>query len=152
MTDPTSSRQVAEALRPLAGAYASLLYTIGVIGTGLLAIPTLSCSAAYAFAELFGWREGMDEKFSSAPAFYMVVGTAMASGVAMDFANLNPVKALYWTAIINGLLAPFLLTGILLAASDRRLMGGQPSSGLGRTTVALTTVFMFAAAVAMFVV
>ena len=100
----------------------------------------------------FGWREGMDEKFSSAPAFYMVVGTAMASGVAMDFANLNPVKALYWTAIINGLLAPFLLTGILLAASDRRLMGGQPSSGLGRVIVALTTVFMFAAAVAMFVV
>jgi Mn2+/Fe2+ NRAMP family transporter len=152
MTDPTSSREVAEALRPLAGAYASLLYTLGMIGTGLLAIPTLSCSAAYAFAELFGWREGMDEKFSSAPAFYMVVGTAMASGVAMDFANLNPVKALYWTAIINGLLAPFLLTGILLAASDRLLMGGQPSSGLGRVTVALTTVFMFAAAVAMFVV
>jgi Mn2+/Fe2+ NRAMP family transporter len=152
VTNPTSSRQVAEALRPLAGPYASLLYTIGVIGTGLLAIPTLSCSAAYAFAELFGWREGMDERLSRAPAFYMVVGTAMASGVAMDFANLNPVKALYWTAIVNGLLAPFLLTGILLVASDRRLMRGQPSSGLGRTTVAVTTVCMFAAAVAMFVV
>jgi Mn2+/Fe2+ NRAMP family transporter len=152
MTDPASSRDVAQALRPLAGPYASLLYTIGVIGTGLLAIPTLSCSAAYAFAELFGWREGMDERFSSAPAFYMVIGTAMASGVAMDFANLNPVKALYWTAIINGLLAPFLLTGILLAASDRKLMRGQPSSRLGRTIVAVTTAFMFAAAVAMFVV
>jgi len=80
------------------------------------------------------------------------VGTAMASGVAMDFANLNPVKALYWTAIINGVLAPFLLTGILLAASDRRLMRGQPSSGLERTTVAITTALMFAAAVAMFAV
>ena len=152
MTNPTSSKQVAEALQPLAGAYASLLYTIGVIGTGLLAIPTLSCSAAYAFAELFGWREGINERLASAPAFYMVVGTSMASGVAMDFANLNPVKALYWTAIINGLLAPFLLTGILLAASDRKLMRGQPSSRLGRATVAVTTVFMFAAAVAMFVV
>jgi len=70
----------------------------------------------------------------------------------MDFANLNPVKALFWTAIVNGLLAPFLLTGILLAASDPSLMRGQPSSGLGRATVAVTTVFMFAAAVAMFVV
>lgn len=151
-TELTTSREVAEALRPLAGRFASLLYTLGIVGTGLLAIPTLSCSAAYAFAELFGWREGMDERFARAPAFYMVVATAMASGVAMDFADLNPVKALYWTAIINGILAPFLLAGILLAASDRRLMGGQPSSGLGRITVAITTGFMFAAAVAMFVV
>jgi len=151
-TEPATSREVAEALRPLAGRFASLLYTLGIVGTGLLAIPTLSCSAAYAFAELFGWRQGIDEHFWGAPAFYMVVGTAMASGIAMDFANLNPVKALFWTAIVNGLLAPFLLTGILLAASDPRLMRGQPSSGLGRATVAVTTVFMFAAAVAMFVV
>ena len=82
----------------------------------------------------------------------MVVGAAMASGIAMDFANLNPVKALYWTAILNGLLAPFLLTGILLAASDSKLMQNQPSSRVGRITVAVTTVFMFMAAVAMFVV
>jgi Mn2+/Fe2+ NRAMP family transporter len=74
----------------------------------------------------------------------------MASGVAMDFINVNPVKALYWTAVINGLLAPFLLTGILLVASDRKLMRGQASSGLGRLTVAVTTVAMFGAAVAMF--
>jgi Mn2+/Fe2+ NRAMP family transporter len=70
----------------------------------------------------------------------------------MDFANVNPVKTLYWTAIINGLLAPFLLTGILLVASDRKLMQNQPSSHLGQITVGLTTVFMFVAAVAMFVV
>jgi Mn2+/Fe2+ NRAMP family transporter len=82
----------------------------------------------------------------------MVVGTSMTAGVAMDFANLNPVKALYWAAIINGLLAPFLLTGILLVASDRKLMRNQPSSRLGRITVGVTTAFMFAAAVAMFVV
>jgi Mn2+/Fe2+ NRAMP family transporter len=151
-TEPTTSREVAQALEPLAGRFAALLYTVGIVGTGLLAIPTLSCSAAYAFAELFGWREGIDQRFSAAPAFYMVVGTAIASGIAMDFANLNPVKALYWTAILNGLLAPFLLTGILLAASDRKLMRGQPSPPLGRAVVAVTTVCMFAAAVAMFVV
>jgi Mn2+/Fe2+ NRAMP family transporter len=152
VTQPTTSREVAEALRPVAGRFATLLYTVGIVGTGLLAIPTLSGSAAYAFAELFGWQQGMDEHFSHAPAFYMVVGTAMASGVAMDFANLNPVKALYWTAILNGLLAPFLLAGILLAASDRKLMNNQPSSRTGRITVGITTAFMFVAAVAMFVV
>jgi Mn2+/Fe2+ NRAMP family transporter len=151
-TDLSTSREVAEALRPLAGNLATLLYTLGIVGTGLLAIPTLSGSAAYAFAELFGWRQGIDSHFWRAPAFYMVVGTAMAAGVAMDFANVNPVKALYWSAIINGLLAPFLLTGILLVASDRKLMQHQPSSPMGRITVGLTTVFMFAAAIAMFVV
>jgi NRAMP (natural resistance-associated macrophage protein)-like metal ion transporter len=151
-TELTTSREVAEALRPLAGRFATLLYTLGIVGTGLLAIPTLSGSAAYAFAELFGWRQGIDARFAHAPAFYMVVGTSMASGVAMDFANLNPVKALYWTAILNGLLAPFLLAGILVVASDRALMRNQPSSRASRITVALTTVFMAVAAVAMFVV
>jgi Mn2+/Fe2+ NRAMP family transporter len=152
ITELETSKQVAEALRPLAGRFATLLYTLGLVGTGLLAIPTLSGSAAYAFAEVFGWRQGIDEHFSHAPAFYMVVASAMASGVALDFANVNPVKALYWTAIINGLLAPFLLTGILLAASDRKLMRGQPSSRLGRVTVGVTAALMFGAAVAMFVV
>jgi Mn2+/Fe2+ NRAMP family transporter len=151
-TELSTSREVAQALQPLAGNFATLLYTLGVIGTGLLAIPTLSGSAAYAFAELFGWRQGIDVHFRGAPAFYMVVATAMAAGIAMDFANVNPVKALYWSAILNGLLAPFLLTGILLVATDRKLMQGQPSSRLGRVTVGVTTVFMFAAAVAMFVV
>jgi len=152
ITEPGTSREVAEALRPLAGRFATLLYTLGIVGTGLLAIPTLSGSAAYALAELFGWRQGMDEHFSRAPAFYMVVTTAMASGVAMDFANVNPVKALYWSAVINGLLAPFLLAGILLVASDRTLMLQQPSSALGRLTVGATTVLMVVAAIAMFVV
>jgi Mn2+/Fe2+ NRAMP family transporter len=152
LTELTTSRDVAEALRPLAGRFATLLYTLGIVGTGLLAIPTLSGSAAYAFAELFGWRQGIDVRFTRAPAFYMVVGTSMASGVAMDFANLNPVKTLYWTAILNGLLAPFLLAGILAVASDRVLMRHQPSSRASRITVALTTAFMAVAAVAMFVV
>ena len=75
----------------------------------------------------------------------------MAAGVAFDFANLNPIKALYWTAVINGVLAPFLLTGILIVASDRRLMQGQPSSRLGRTVVCITTVAMFVAIIGMIV-
>jgi Mn2+/Fe2+ NRAMP family transporter len=147
-----TSADVAAALRPLAGRSAMLLYTIGIVGTGLLAIPTLAGSAAYAFAETFDWKQGIDERFGRAHAFYAVIGVSIAIGVAMDFAGIGAVKALYWTAVINGLLAPFLLIGILHAATDRKLMNGQPSSLLGRVVVGATTVAMFAAGIAMFVV
>jgi NRAMP (natural resistance-associated macrophage protein)-like metal ion transporter len=149
MTGLGTSREIAQALEPIAGRFAALLYTIGIIGTGVLAIPTLSCSAAYAFAEVFGWREGIDERFRGAPAFYMVVGMSMAFGAGMDFADINPVQALYWSAVLNGLLAPFLLAGILLLASDRTLMHGQPSSIASRVTVGATTLAMLGAAVLM---
>ena len=145
-----TSRDVAMALQPLAGRLATLLYTVGLVGTGALAIPTLAGSAAYAFAELFGWRQGIDERFRRARAFYAVLAASVGAGVMMDFVNVNAVRALYWTAVINGLLAPFLLTGILLVASDRRVMQGQPSSRLGRTVVGATTIAMFAAAIALF--
>ena len=151
-TQLATSADVAAALRPLAGRFAMLLYTIGILGTGLLAIPTLAGSAAYAFAETFKWRQGIDEKFARARAFYAVIGVSITMGVAMDFIGISAVKALYWTAVINGLLTPFLLIGILHAASDRKLMRGQPSSWLARLVVGVTTVAMFAAAVAMFVV
>ena len=141
---------MARALEPLAGHRATLLYTVGLVGTGALAIPTLAGSAAYAFAELFGWREGIDERFRGAPAFYAVLVASLAAGAAMDFANVNAVAALYWTAVLNGLLAPFLLVGILLVASDPRVMQGQTSSRLGRAVVGVTTATMFAAAVAFF--
>jgi Mn2+/Fe2+ NRAMP family transporter len=146
-----TSRQAAEALKPLAGSLAYTLYTVGLIGVGLLAIPTLTGSAAYAFAETFKWRQGLDEKFKGASAFYMVVIFATALGIAMDFLNVNPVKALFWTAIINGLLAPPLMVGVLMIACDRTLMKGQPSSMLSRVVVAAITLAMFVAAFAMFV-
>ena len=148
---PRSSRDVAQALQPLAGRFSALLYTLGLVGTGLLAIPTLSGSAAYAFAEAFGWEQGIDARFTQARAFYGVVVLSMVIGALMDFFNINPVLSLYWSAVLNGLLAPFLLVGILLVASDRAIMKGQPSSRLGITMVAVTTALMFAAGVAMFV-
>ncbi len=151
MTRIETSRDVAEALRPLAGRFAELLYTAGLIGVGLLAIPTLSGSAAYAFAETFGWRQGLDKKLGSARYFYGVVILSTAAGIALDFADFNPVKALYWTAVINGLLAPFLLLGILAVACDSRCMQGQPSSMLGRAAVGAAALLMFAAAIGMFV-
>jgi NRAMP (natural resistance-associated macrophage protein)-like metal ion transporter len=151
MKDIETSKQAAEALKPLAGSLAYTLYTVGLIGVGLLAIPTLTGSAAYAFAETFKWREGLDERVEGARYFYGVVILSTVLGIAMDFLDVNPVKALFWTAIINGLLAPFLLTGILMAASDRKLMNGQPSSMISRVAVAAITLVMFGAGIAMFV-
>jgi NRAMP (natural resistance-associated macrophage protein)-like metal ion transporter len=151
LTKLETSREVAASLTPLAGRFASLLYTVGLLGTGALAIPTLAGAGAYAFAEIFRWRQGMDEPYYRAPGFYAAFICSVTLGIALDFADVNPVSALYWTAVINGVLAPFLLVGILLAASDRTLMHGQPSPMAGRVVVGLTTVIMFAAAIGMFV-
>jgi NRAMP (natural resistance-associated macrophage protein)-like metal ion transporter len=150
-TNIETTKQAAEALLPLAGKFAYLLFTVGIIGVGFLAIPTLAGSAAYAFAETFGWRQGLDSRFTAARAFYGVVILSTLMGVALDFAGVNPVKALYWTAIINGLLAPFLLIGVWLVASDRKIMQNQPSSRLGLASVGFTTLLMFAAAIGMFI-
>ena len=150
ITNVETSKDVAAALEPIAGRFSSLLYTIGILGTGALAIPTLAGSAAYALAETFDWHQGIDEQYNDARAFYAVVIVSFLIGAAMDFANVNAVKALYWSAVLNGLLAPFLLLGVLLVASDRVIMQGQPSSVLGRVTVGVTTLAMIGAAVAMF--
>jgi Mn2+/Fe2+ NRAMP family transporter len=152
ITHIETTRQAAEALRPLAGKFAATLFTVGIVGVGFLATPTLAGSTAYAFAETFRWRQGLSKKLKQARAFYTLILLSTGVGVALDFAGINPVKALYWTAVINGLLAPFLLVAILLVASDKKLMQGQPSSRLGWSVVAITTVAMFAAGVAMFVV
>jgi NRAMP (natural resistance-associated macrophage protein)-like metal ion transporter len=151
MTRIETSRQAAEALRPLAGTFAYFLYAAGLIGVGLLAVPTLSGSAAYAFAETFNWRQGLDEKLAGAPAFYIVVIFSICLGIAMDFLKVNPVTALFWTAVINGVLAPFLLAGILFVASDKRIMRHQPASLLSRIVVGIALLAMFVAAIAMFV-
>ncbi len=150
VTHIENSRQAAEALAPLAGKFATSLYTLGLIGVGLLAIPTLSGSAAYAFAETFDWTFGLDQKLRNARYFYSVVIVSTAAGIGLDFADVNPIRALYWSAILNGLLAPFLLIAILIIACDRKVMCGQPSSILSRVVVGVTTAVMFGAAVGMF--
>ncbi len=146
-----TSRQVADALLPVAGRAAALLYTFGLIGTGALAIPTLAGASAYAFAETFAWRQGMDQRLKGARPFYAVVILSIAAGIALDYANINPIRALFWSAVINGVLAPFLLAGIAWTASDRRLMNGQPASLLSRATVSVTALLMLGAALGMFI-
>ena len=146
-----STAAAAEALRPLAGNFAYWLYTLGIVGTGLLAIPTLAGSAAYAFAETFNWSYGLDNKLRQARSFYGIFILATVGGILIDFLNINPFKAMFWTAVINGLLAPFLLIGILLVVNDKKIMLGQAGSLFTRSVVMLTTVLMFGAAVGMFV-
>jgi Mn2+/Fe2+ NRAMP family transporter len=146
-----SSKQAAEALVPIAGHFASLLYTLGLLGVGFLAIPTLTGSAAYAIAETFHWDQGLDAKPQRAKAFYSVVVASMLIAVIFDFSNINPLKALYWSAVANGILAPFVLAGVFFIIKDKVIMKGQTSSRLGITVVGICTVMMFAAVAAMVV-
>ncbi len=150
ITNIETSRQAAEALVPLAGRFASLLYTIGLLGVGFLAIPTLTGSAAYALAETFGWDQGLDAKLGKARAFYSVILVSTIFAIAFDFSNINPIKALYWSAVANGILAPFLLLGIFFVIRDKVIMKNQCSSKLGQFAVATCTLLMFGAAIGMF--
>ena len=151
LTNIESSRDAAQALFPLAGRFAGMLFTIGIVGVGLLAIPTLTGSAAYALAETFAWREGLDQRFRGARPFYLVIIVSTLIGITMDFLSVNPVRALYWTAVINGLLAPVLMVAIILIARDRRVMKDQPSSIPSVIVVSIATLLMFGAAIGMFV-
>lgn len=152
VTRIATTRDAAEALRPLAGHFAALLFTVGLIGVGLLAIPTLAGSAAYAFADTFRWKQGLSRKFEKARAFYSVMLLSTVVAAALTLMKLNPVQALYWSAVINGLLSPFLLVAILIVAADRKLMNGLPSTRKARVVVGVTTLAMFGAGVAMLLV
>jgi NRAMP (natural resistance-associated macrophage protein)-like metal ion transporter len=145
-----TTKQAAEALRPVAGDFAFLIFSIGLVGTGLLAIPTLAGSAAYAFAETFDWRYGLSERLRRAVPFYAVYVAAIIGGIVLNLAGVPAVRALVWSAIINGLLAPVVLAVLVAIVVDRKLMKGQPSPPAAVALVALTAGLMAAAAVAMF--
>ncbi len=150
ITHPKTSQDVARALEPLAGRGSMLLYTIGIFGLGALAIPTLAGASAYAFSELLGLRQGIDAKFGRARGFYAVMIISVLGGVGMDFLEIDAVRALFWTAVVNGLVAPPLLIGIVVIAADKTHMRGQQSTKFALGLVTLTTVIMIAAGVAMF--
>ena len=123
LTHVQTAAQAAEALQPLAGSGAALLFALGLIGTGLLAVPVLAGSVAYASAELFGWPEGIGKTFRQAPQFYGVIALATAGGVAIVFSPLTEIQALFVAAVVNGVIAPVLLVFLLLAAGDRSVLG-----------------------------
>jgi Mn2+/Fe2+ NRAMP family transporter len=118
-----SAEQAALALKPLAGNAAYLLFTIGIFGVGLLAVPVLAGSSAYAIAEVFKWHEGLYKKYSHAKGFYGVIMVSLLIGLAMNFLGINPIKALYFAAIVNGVTAPILLYYIFKIGRDKKIMG-----------------------------
>jgi NRAMP (natural resistance-associated macrophage protein)-like metal ion transporter len=128
VTDIQTSAQAAEALRPIAGEFAFALFAIGIIGTGLLAVPVLAGSAAYAVSEAFNWTEGLNRKPKEAKAFYATIAVATFGGTLINFAPIDPIKALYWTAVINGVLAAPLMMVMMLIARNRKVMGRLPLS------------------------
>jgi NRAMP (natural resistance-associated macrophage protein)-like metal ion transporter len=150
VTHLENSHDAVQALRPLAGDFSALLYAVGLIGVGFLAIPTLAGSSAYAFSETFGWNQGLDEKLSRARAFYGTLVLSIVVGMALSFTSIKAIDALFLTAVINGLLAPFLLVGILIVACDGLIMQNQTSSWLARLAVGATIVAMLGAAWGLF--
>ncbi len=123
ITDITTADQAAKALEPLAGPFASLLFAIGIIGTGLLAVPVLAGSASYALSEAFGWREGLYLKMKQAHGFYGIITIATLGGLLINFTHIPPFKVLYYTAVLNGVVSPPLMILILLIANDKKIMG-----------------------------
>jgi NRAMP (natural resistance-associated macrophage protein)-like metal ion transporter len=146
-----TARQAAEALRPLAGQAAYLLFTLGLIGTGMLGVPVLAGACAYAISEAAAWRGSLESKPHRARKFYAVLGVSMALGLAIDFAGLDAVKMLFWAAVTNGVLAPPLILLILLLTSDSKIMGDRVSPLLERSLGWVTFVIMTAAAAALLI-
>jgi NRAMP (natural resistance-associated macrophage protein)-like metal ion transporter len=151
MTDVQTAEQAAAALRPLAGPGAALLFTAGLIGTGMLGVPVLAGSGAYAVAEAAAWRAGMDEKVHTARQFYGVIAIAMLVGMVLNFTHVNAIRLLIWSAVINGLLAPPLIAIIILVCNNERVMGDH-KNGWGLNLLGgLAALLMTGAAVALIV-
>jgi len=148
-THITTARQAAEALRPLAGNWAYLLFTLGLIGTGMLGVPVLVGSCAYAVTEGAAWRGSMSDKPRKARKFYGVMGVAMALGVALNYFGFNAVGLLFWSAVINGLLAPPLILLVILLTSKQKVMGKHVNPPLLKYLGWATFAVMTAAAIAM---
>jgi len=125
ITNINSAEQAALALKPFAGNAAYLLFAIGIIGTGLLAVPILAGSGAYALSEIMKWREGLELKFSRARGFYLIIAVSILVGLGLNFIRVNPIKALYYSAYLNGIIALPLLVAIMIVGNDKRIMGAE---------------------------
>jgi NRAMP (natural resistance-associated macrophage protein)-like metal ion transporter len=149
-TTIATAQDAAEALRPLAGSGAYWLFSLGLIGAGMLGVPVLAGSSAYAVAEASAWRGSLADRPSPARKFYAVITVGLALGLALDYAGFNEVSMLFWSAVLNGVLAPPLIVIVLLLTNSQKVMGARSNprwlSALGWTTVAVMT----AASLAMF--
>jgi NRAMP (natural resistance-associated macrophage protein)-like metal ion transporter len=152
ITNIETSAQAAQALRPIAGDFAFALFALGIVGTGLLAVPVLAGSAAYAVSEAFGWTEGLDRPFKEARAFYTTIAAATLAGAALNFIGLDPIKALYWSAVVNGVLAAPLMAVIMMMGCNPHVMGHLTLSRPLRIMGWVATAVMAAASVGLFLI
>ncbi len=151
ITDIQTAAQAATALRPLAGDFAFLLFALGILGVGLIGVPVLAGSAAYALAEAMDWKWGLDRKATDARAFYGVIAVSVLAGLVIQYSPISPMKALFWSAVINGVVAVPLMVVIILLVSKKSVMGAYT---MGRSIIILgwiATAVMGAAAVRMFI-
>jgi NRAMP (natural resistance-associated macrophage protein)-like metal ion transporter len=151
ITQIGTAEEAAMALEPLAGSAAKYLFAIGIVGTGLLAVPVLAGSTSYALAETFGWREGLSMKMTQAKAFYAVIIGSMFLGLGMNVAGLDPVRSLYWSAIMNGLAAPPLIVMILILSRRKHVMGEHTSGRISTSFVAVAAVLSSALPILYFI-
>ncbi len=155
ITEIVSAAQAAEALRPFAGEATYYLFAIGIIGTGLLAIPVLAGSSSYALAESFGWKGGLNSKLNPAHAFYGTIIFSMLIGLSINFIGLDPIKALIYSAVFNGIVAPLVLVPIVLISSNKKVMGEwvnhRFTTIIGWLVIALMSVSGTAAIVSLFI-
>ena len=148
-TDIQTSSQAAEALKPIAGPFAFAIFTLGIVGTGLLAVPVLAGSAAYALCEARKWPTGLARLPLQAKAFYTTIVVATLVGVAMAFSPLDPIKALFWSAVINGVVSAPVMAMMMLIICNKKIMGKFVLSGLLKYVGWLATAVMVAAALGM---
>jgi Mn2+/Fe2+ NRAMP family transporter len=151
IVDVQSAGQAAQALEPVAGKFAFLLFSLGIIGTGMLAIPVLAGSAAYGVGDTRGWESGLDYKVRDAPAFYSVIAAATLLGIVMDWSRLDPIKALFWSAVINGVVAVPMMLAMMIVVNRHSRMGKFTAPRIVTILGWAATAIMAAAAVAMFI-
>jgi Mn2+/Fe2+ NRAMP family transporter len=149
VTHIETSAQAAEALRPIAGAFAEILFALGIIGTGLLAVPVLAGASAYAIGEARRWPVGLARKPRRATGFYLVLSTAVVIGGFLNFSPINPIEALYWSAVINGVLAVPVMTVMMLMSARPAIMGKFVVTGGLRLLGWLSTAAMAASVIGM---
>jgi Mn2+/Fe2+ NRAMP family transporter len=147
ITDINGAGEAAEALRPLAGNFAYLLFSLGILGTGLLALPVLAGSSAYAISETFGWREGLYRKWNKAKAFYSVIAFSMLLGLSFSFLNINPIKSLVYSAVLNGIVAPIIIFFLIILSQSGKVMGERKNKPITNVFGWLLTVVMGAVAI-----
>ena len=149
-TNIQTATDAAQALRPLSSGAASILFSLGLIGSGFLAVPILTSSSAYAMCEAFDWKGGLDEKFRDAVRFYAIIAISTLIGMLINFLKIPPVTALFWTAVINGVLAPPLIVIIMLVSNSKKVMGKRTNGPLTNFLGWATAMIMTAAALGMF--